>query len=189
MDIDLILAQRWQEAQNEPSPHERYKQKLLDTFPGEIPSGELFYPNTFDGSDEIDYLNCINIFKGKKWFEVDFNVLYKNYTQILWLADLGVIYYLPAFLLYFYNLQHLDLEYFSSLMFMLEEGFIVPKSSYLNVKIEHSLAPFKCLTKEQSKLIALFLVNVANLLPSDYFDVQQAQRALKNYWGKFLLMD
>jgi len=184
MEIDQILTQRWKDAQNEPSPYERYKQKLLDAFPEEIPSGELFCPEIHEEPDATDYRNCINIFKGKKWFEVDFDAFYKNYTQHRWLTNLGIIYYLPAFLLYFYDLRHLDLEYYLYLRCDLEDGLLIPYSGYL-----HDFTPFESLTQEQSKLVALFLANAANLYPSDYREARQAQRALKNYWGKFLLMD
>ena len=106
----------------------------------------------------------------------------------MWLDDLGVIYYMPAFLLYFSELRHLDLEYYTRFICDLEDGLIIKKSSYLNVEIENSHAPFECLTKEQSKLVALFLINAANLYPSNYSESIITQQALKNYWGKFLLI-
>lgn len=189
MDINRIMAQRWKEAQNEPSLCERYKKKLLTAFPGEIPSGELFYPNTFDGSDEIDYLNCINYFENKKWFEIDLNEAYKNYSQHLYLTVLGRVYYLPAFLSYFYNLRHLDLEYYMYFMLDLSEGIKTPTRRDSYEEVEYDYSAFDHLTKEQSKLVAFFLVNAENLYPSNYFEVSCAKLALANYWGKFLLMN
>jgi len=189
MEIDQALVQRWKNSQNEPSLCERYKQRLLETFPGEIPSGELFYPDTFDGSDAIDYQNFINLFKNKKWFEVNFDALYEIYTQHLWLTNLGKIYYLPAFLLYFYDLRHLELEYYLYFMYDLSEGIKTPKPRALNAEIEYNYTAFEHLTKAQSKLVALFLVNAQNLYPSDYFESSRARIALTNYWGKFLLID
>jgi hypothetical protein len=190
MDIDPILTQRWKEAQDEPSLQERYRQKLLMAFPGDIPSGELFYPNIFfTEDDEVDYLNCINIFKNKKWYEVDLDDLYKKYTQHLWCTKLGRFYYLPAFLSYFYNLRHLDLEYYMWFMYDLSEGIKAPKRQDLNAEVEYDYSVFECLTKEQARLVAVFLVNAENLYPSDYFESKRARLALKNYWWKFLLMD
>jgi len=43
MEEDQILSERLTDLQNEPSNHEQYKQQLLDAFPGEFPSGDLFF--------------------------------------------------------------------------------------------------------------------------------------------------
>jgi hypothetical protein len=75
------------------------------------------------------------------------------------------------------------------------QGFNVPPSDLLHKSIEdntwHQIPPdyssFERINPTQSKLVAVFLVNVANLLPSDWHDAQLAQRALTNYWGNFLL--
>jgi len=42
MEEDQILSERLADLENEPSNHERYKQKLLDAFSREFSSGDLF---------------------------------------------------------------------------------------------------------------------------------------------------
>ena len=67
----------------------KYEEMLLSAFPTEIESIEYFYPNTFYGDDESDYLNCMEIFQGKKWDEVNFEQLYFKYVQFLFLNENG----------------------------------------------------------------------------------------------------
>jgi len=186
MDDDQILAQRLANLKNEPPNHERYKKKLLAVFPDEIPSCDLFFPNTFDGNDRLYYLRSLSLFENKKWFEVDLNQLYKTFTNLTCLTTAGEIYYLPTFLLYFWELKHLDLEYFDCFIDFID-GVVVEwelGSDEMHRKFDYT--KFETLTIEQAKLIATFLVNTANLLPDDYFLSLQAQRALNNYWGRFL---
>jgi hypothetical protein len=188
MNIEQILAQRWIDSQKEPSNYDRYKQKLFLAFPGNTPTEVLFVPNTFVEPDETDYLNCVNLFKNKKWFEVDLDGLYKNYSQCLYLTEQGELFYLPTFLSYFYELKHLDLEYFLYFMCILEGSintYEEHSSKILDTKYDYTR--FDSLTIEQAKLVATFLVNVANLFPENYYEAPKAQRALINYWGNFLL--
>ena len=193
--IAKVLAEKKVDMLASPSLSLRYEEMLLEAFPTERPNIEFFHPNTFDGSDEIDYLACRNIFDNKNWNEVSFNSLYDNYVQFLMLNTDGRIYYLPAFLKNFYDLKHLQLEFFSSFLHDLMRGFTLPPSDVLHKSIEdntwHQIPPdylsFERINPIQSKLVAVFLVNVANLLPSDWYDARLAQRALTNYWGNFLL--
>lgn len=192
MEIDKILAQRRINYENEPSNHERYRRQLLAAFPPDIPSGDLFHPNTFVGDDAIDYSNCMNLFMHKKWPDIDFDELYHKYIQFCYLTELGDAYYLPAFLSYFYELRHLDLEYFTYFLTILERGrnaFERPYDRHTGkmLELKYDYTGFECLTIEQAKLVASFLVNIVNLLPANYHEVPQAQRALTNYWGNFLL--
>lgn len=177
-----------------PSLGARYKEMLLSAFPLEPDGSELFIKNTFDGDDAVDYFNCMKIFQGKRWDEVDFEGLYFNYAQFLMLSKSGEIYYLPAFLNNFFELKHTSLEYYTYFLGYMESGFETlsisqveeySKNKNSNWPTDHS--SFEKVTPDQSKLVALFLANVANLLPSHWHDAKQAQRALTNYWGKFLL--
>jgi hypothetical protein len=172
----------------------RYEQRLVEVFPTDLDDGEYFHPNTFTGDDEIDYLNCRKVFDGKKWTEVTFDSLYVTYVQFLMLNTHGMLYYTPAFLKNFYELKHLELNFFTYFLQGLEEGFRVPEPDELQAwskdhskKISSDYSVFEKFTPEQSKLIAVFLVNVANLLPPDWHDARSAQHALTNYWGNFLL--
>src|SRR5258707_5735234 len=63
----------------------------------------------------------------------------------------------------------------------------LPISTYNVGRRRQDYSGFNKLSHEQSKLVALFLVNTANLLPDGYMEKAQAQRALTNYWGNFLL--
>src|SRR5260370_1438976 len=130
---------------------------------------------------------CIRLFLGKKWTEVDLDYLYEEYVQFLMLNDDGFIYYLPSFLLYFYDLKHFALEYYIYFMDKLELGLNESKATYNVGRRRQDYSGFNKLSHEQSKLVALFLVNTANLLPDGYMEKAQAQRALTNYWGNFLL--
>lgn len=173
-----------------------FAQRLLDAFPVERDRNcEYFYPNTFDEVDGKDYLACREIFEHKNWNEVNFDFLFTKHVQFLILNQDGLIYYLPAFLKYFYDLRYLDSEFLNVIMGKLAQGLAVPTSDQLENAINERRYPaikadysaFECLDPTQSKLVAVFLINFANLLPSDWFDSKEAQRALTNYWGNFLL--
>lgn len=191
-----LLKNRKLRSETDPNNYQLYEKRLLEAFQMKRDSNlEYFYPNTFEGSDREDYLACRKIFDGKDWNQIDFDSLYINHVQFLMLNEHGVIYYLPAFLRYFYDLRRLDSEFFNSIMGKLSQGLCVPTSDQLQIAIQerkYPVAPadfsaFERLNPIQSKLVAVFLVNVANLLPTDWFDSSEAQRALTNYWGNFLL--
>lgn len=130
----------------------------------------------------------------KKWNEVSFDILKCNLISFQCLGNDGVLYYLPAFLSNLYNLMYIDFELFLYFLSDLEEGLHDVTSEFIEMRgkgkgfqIPPIYKAFEQLNIEQSKLVALFLVNVANLLPEDWHAVKQAQRALTNYWGTFLL--
>lgn len=192
--LDLILKEKYAETLVSPSLGKRYQEMLLVAFPTELQNCVYFHDNTFDGSDEIDYINCIEIFKNKKWNEVDFSTLYRKYSQFLMLNNDGMIYYLPAFLNNFFDLKYMNLEYFTYFLSDLNYGFCVPNSDEIEKMVvdrshkrRRNFSTFERINPIQSKLVAVFLVNVANLLPSDWHEAKQAQSALTNYWGNFLL--
>ncbi|MVT37470.1 hypothetical protein GO497_10130 [Acidovorax citrulli] len=78
-------------------------------------------------------------------------------------------------------------------MFDLENGFDEHTPENLDdslkgkKKLERKYLSFEKINPIQSKLVATFLVNAANLLPEESYEGKQAQRALTNYWGNFLL--
>ena len=174
--------------QDAPENSKRYEKKLLETFKLEFDLNfECFYPNNFWGDDEKDYLLVREIFDGKKWSEIDFDVLYNIYIQHLYLDEAGFNYYLPAFLNYFYNLRHSNLLFFDYILGDLADGCVSTRyrigedgRSYL---VPTDYSAFEGFTPAQAKLIAAFLLHVDILYGSE-----DAQRALKNYWGKFLLL-
>jgi hypothetical protein len=193
-NLDQILTQRRDEMLGNPSLKARYESMLLKAFPLEMNGGNFFHKNTFTGEDEKDYLSSIAIFEGKKWNEVDFEIIYSKYIQFLMLSSEGKLYYLPTFLKNFYDLRFTNIEYFTYFLGDLENGFFVPGIDELekasddrSYKKTQDLSSFEKINPIQSKLVAMFLVNVANLLPDDSQDAMQAQRALTNYWGNFLL--
>jgi hypothetical protein len=53
-------------------------------------------------------------------------------------------------------------------------------------EVTRSFNPFDRLTITQSKLVALFVADLAILLPEQY--AERAKYALRDYWGKFLLI-
>lgn len=192
--VDPLMKERYAEMLASPPLSFWYKQRLLEVFPVKIEKIEYFHPNTFTGSDNTDYLNCFEIFGGKQWDEVNFENLYLKYTQFLMLNEAGKLYYLPAFLNNFYDLKYSNLEYFTYFLGNLEDGFYVPSpdeihemSKSRNYVRRKDYSTFESITPEQSKLVAVFLTNVANLFPSNWHAAQQAQAALTNYWGNFLL--
>ncbi len=168
-----------------------YEAKLLEAFPTDFSGSNYFYLNTFTDDDENDYQKFMKIFNGKRWNEVDLGMLYNNYVQFMYLNAEGKFYYAPTFLKYFFNLKNIGLEFFTYFMNDLEFGFKSQKfSSVCNIKNkspEVNFCDFEKFNPNQAKLIATFLVNAANLLPPDWHESQQAQRALTNYWGNFLL--
>ncbi len=113
--------------------------------------------------------------------------------QFLYLTPKGKIYYPPSFLKNFFDLRLLELEFFSYFISDLENGFFSPRFEEIMKSLDEGkdfpkdLSSFESLTPLQSKMVALFLANVANLLPSGHYESQQAQRALTNYWGNYLL--
>lgn len=184
-NIEIILANRRKEILDTPSLETRYENLLLNAFPLEIPAEELFHPNTFTDEDEIDYYKSVAIFSGKKWHEVDFQILYHSHSQFLMLSLCGKYYYLPAFLKNFYNLKYFNIEFFTYFLGDLHSGFNVPKIDCNEKSLDYK--SFEKIDPIQSKLVAMFLVNVANLMPEGSHEASQAQRALTNYWGNFLL--
>lgn len=194
--IRELLKNRKTNAEKNPENSTLYAQRLLEAFPlDHLSNCEYFYPNTFEGKDEEDYLACRKIFEGKNWNQVNLDVLFARHIQFLILNEEGVIYYLPTFIKYFYDLRLCDSEFFNSVMGKLVQGLSIPTSDQLKRAIDGAYYPaamsdysaFERFNPMQSKLIAVFLINVANLLPSDSFDSKEAQRALTNYWGNFLL--
>ena len=153
----------------------------------------MFYAKTFTGSDAEDYENSVKIFRGKLWTEVSFDILQEKFEQFLYLTPKGKIYYLPSFLKNFFDLRLQELEFFPYFISDLENGFFSPRFEETMKSLDEGkdfpkdLSSFASLTPLQSKMVALFLANVANLLPSAHYESQQAQRALKNYWGNYLL--
>lgn len=163
------------------SNQEVYRKNLLNNFPLELPSDNLLLPIEGCYSDETDRRLLIkqqSIFYEKKWSEVDFDEACEfGYAWALFpgLSDAGEIYYLPAFLSYFYEIKNMAkgnlCDYFDSMFFgMFSDTEILDK-----------------LTIEQAKLTALFLVNLANLLDDRHGNAQLYQRAVTSKWGHFLL--
>ncbi|MFN3985541.1 MAG: DUF6714 family protein [Rhodocyclaceae bacterium] len=142
--------------------------------------GDFGWPpgDTFTDNDELDYLCGRSIFDGKQWNEVQLDFLYSHYVQFNPLTDAGKIYYLPTFLEYFYDTRRTNIEWYYHFMDDLVNAFVRRNSPY---------ARLNELNPNQAKLIALFLANIANLLPADRHDANQAQAALTSYWGNFLL--
>lgn len=173
------LSELKREMLSAPTNHDLYKKALRQNFPLDLPKPEfLFHTNTFTESDEVDYLSGRSIFEGKKWNEIELDFLYSNYVQFNPLSDDGKLYYLPAYLDYFYDTRRANLEWYTHFMDDLVNAFVRRNSPY---------ARLKDLNPNQAKLVALFLVNVANLLPSDRYEASKAQTALTSYWGNFLL--
>ncbi|WP_200906915.1 DUF6714 family protein [Paracidovorax avenae] len=189
-----ILKERKKTASLSPSLARRYENMLLAAFPENYPEGELFIKNTFTGDDREDYLRFFSLFNGKRWTEVNIEKIEDVYIQHSRLTASGSIYYLPAFLKYFFDLKNINNEFLTYLMFDLENGFDEHTSENLddslkgNKKLERKFSSFEKIDPIQSKLVATFLVNVANLHPEEIYESRQAQRALTNYWGTFLLL-
>lgn len=192
-DLKPLLDERRRDMLASPLLKARYESQLLQAFPLDLPCADLFHKNSFTDDDERDYLASVALFKGKKWNEVDFEILYSKYIQFLMLETEGKIYYLPAFLKNFYDLRFANLEWFGYFLADLECGFSVPFIDELDRRVNRSglhtidYSSFDRINPIQSKLVALFLVNVANLFPEDDYYTSQAQSALTNYWGNFLL--
>ncbi|MDA8522171.1 DUF6714 family protein [Acidovorax sp. NCPPB 4044] len=188
-----ILREREKAASAAPFLSKRFEDMLASAFPEAYPADELFIKNTFTGEDEKDYSRFFELFNGKKWNEVNLDVLNKIYIQHSRLTAAGSIYYLPAFLKYFFDLKNTRSEFFIYLMFDLENGFDEHTSDELTQsldgksKLKREYSSFEKINPIQSKLVATFLVNFSNLLPEDCYESAQAQRALTNYWGNFLL--
>jgi hypothetical protein len=163
------------------SNQEIYRKKLLKEFETKLPSGDLFLPilNTYgDLSDEENFFKQRAIFHGKKWNEVYFDDAKEfdfDWGPFSALSKLGEIYYLPAFLSYFYEVENLKKgnigDYFDSIFF----------SVLGNKEATESF------TIEQSKLIAFFLINLSNLVDDTYGAEQEYQKELTSNWGHFLL--
>ncbi|WP_447894309.1 hypothetical protein [Vreelandella sp. GE22] len=163
------------------SNQEIYRKKLLKEFETKLPNGDLFLPilKTYgDLSDEENFFKQHAIFHGKIWSEVDFDNAKEfdfHWGPFSALSKLGEIYYLPAFLSYFYEVENLKkgnvADYFDSIFF-----------SVLGDK-----GATESFTIDQSKLIALFLVNLSNLVDDTYGDEQEYQKELTSNWGHFLL--
>lgn len=191
--INKILFERRLNISKAPSLNERYEILLKESFPCEPGNDSLFYAKTFTGSDAEDYENSVKIFRGKLWTEVSFDILQEKFVQFLYLTPKGKIYYLPSFLRNFFDLRLLEVEFFSYFIFDLENGFSSPRFEKTKKSLDEDkdftkdFSSFESLTPLQSKMVALFLANVANLLPSGYYESQQAQRALTNHWGNYLL--
>ena len=180
-----------------------YVQKLLATFPLErVPNFDYFgrAPLGFwengvygAGSDGEDYSIVRKIFDNKDWNQVNFDELFESGVCYLSLNDDGLRYYLPGFLAYYYDLRRFESMYASNYfpsMSDFADGYVGSRyridtdgRSYL---VSTDYSAFERFTTEQSKLIAAFLVHVGTLSPSRY-QAEEAQRALNNYWGKFLL--
>ncbi|WP_447894307.1 hypothetical protein [Vreelandella sp. GE22] len=163
------------------SNQEVYRKNLLNNFPLELPSSNLLLPIEGCYSDEIDRRLMIrqqSIFYEKKWPEVDFDEAREfgyAWAQFPGLSYTGELYYLPAFLGYFYEVKNMNkgnlCDYFNSMFLgMFSDAEILEK-----------------LTIEQAKLTALFLVNMANLLDDGHGNAQLYQRAVTNKWGHLLL--
>jgi hypothetical protein len=170
---------------------ELFEKKLLEAFPLDCdPSKNYFSTNTFEGDDEQNYLALRRVFEGKNWNEVDLTLLVeKNLSTGL--DEDGNIYYLPAVLKFNYDLrvEMLDLYLISSTIEGLAIGFSSTRYrigadgwSYL---VPTDYSAFDQFTTEQSKLIAGFLVHISTL---SLFSANYAKSALKNYWGKFLIL-
>ncbi len=106
------------------SNQEIYRQKLLAEFPIEPPSEELLLPTAKSYGHEDDkelFLKQCSIFQDKKWTEVNFDDAYQlgaRWGPFPALSKLGEIYYFPAFLSYFYEVQNLDNGMISVLFFL-----------------------------------------------------------------------
>ena len=163
------------------SNQEIYRKKLLKEFGTKLPSGDLFLPimNTYgDLSDEENFFKQRAIFYEKKWNEVFFDDAKEfdfHWGPFSALSKLGEIYYLPAFLSYFYEVENLKKgnigDYFDSIFF----------------NILGNKETTESFTIEQSKLIALFLINLSNLVDDTYGAEREYQKELASNWGYFLL--
>ncbi|MCL1476024.1 hypothetical protein, partial [Argonema antarcticum] len=120
--------------------------------------------------------------------QVSFDSLYTDHVQFLMLTPEGKYYYLPAFLKNFYDLRFFNIEFFTYFLGDLLYGFS-PSSSEKDISSESTSLQktFERINTDQSKLVAMFLVNVANLMPPNSHEATQAQAALTIYWGHFLV--
>lgn len=186
--IKELLKKRKEDAEKEPSLEERFRDQLLSVFPTMLEKEDHFFPNTFTGEDEADYLRCRGIFENKQWNKVSFEVLDQQYVQFLMLNQNGMLYYLPAFLNHFFSLRNIQNEFFLYFIGFLEGTLFTNKNGggrdRNSDSVDYSI--FETMSIEQSKLVAMFLVNITQLIPL-HLDAKHAQRALTNYWGNFLL--
>lgn len=168
-----------------------YEQKLLECFPlNRDLNCEYFHLDTFTGDDKKWYLEFKNIFEGKNWNEVDLSVLYTKNFIFSMLNSNGMIYYMPAFLNFLYDQRHffahssipLD-TFYDDITKGISIYTMTPSGRY---ESSVSFIPFDRFTLAQSKLVALFIADLALLLPKQY--AEPAQNALRDYWGKFLLL-
>lgn len=191
--LAALLLERKKNVLAEPRIEARYEQMLLAAFPNKRATDECFYPNTFTDSDEMDYLRFRSMFENKVWHEVNLHALYEKHVEFFLLTTEGKLHFLPTFLRFFYDLRHLELRLFDEFLFGLEIGLKPSAFEDLDMSLrgektlERHYDSFAQLNHTQSKMVSVFLVNVANLFPSESYTAQQAQRALTNYWGNFLL--
>ena len=183
-DLNFLKGEKMTHYTTRQSNQEIYRQKLIEEFKVAPPSNELFLPiescfRTLDDDTEKMLLDQRALFYGKKWTEVNFDDQ-DNFTYPrCWWPDLGVsiftkqgrIYYLPAFLSYFYEIDNFTdgnvYDFFQDLFFrLLDEGEDV----------------HEVFTPEQAKLITLFLINLATLGEKGVI-----QSLVTSEWGHFLL--
>ncbi len=151
-----------------------YRDHIKNTFPRNTPNGNLLISNTFSGEDEIDYHNFCNIFKDLSWTDVNLELLYEKYSQFTYLTDRGWLFYLPAFLSFFYDLTASNIDLFEIFIEKLCDRSFISKNQYQE------------LTIEQSKLVAIFLINVANFSTNSHAS-HLAQESIASHWGAYLM--
>ena len=162
-----------------------YENRLLEAFPIKRDANcAYFQPDTFTGDDEKSYWEFRNIFDGKNWNEVDLTVLYSKHYPFTTFSLEGFLYYLPICLKFFYDIRHFMILP-SVLLESFEYGITTGPTVSWDDRAVSDLSFFDRLTPAQSKLVALFVADLAILLPEQYSE--RARRALSNYWGKFLL--
>ena len=150
---------------------EMYKKKLIEEFALDIPDDIEIHYSTFRG--EEGFPAQYNLFENKKWIDVNFDIFRQHPVDAPSLNTTGLMYYLPAYLLYLYDMKN---QVCPMIKYSFEYHFRYYKTSSKDIK------KFQKLTAGQSKLVALYLLNQANLSE----DSTLAQNALSSYWGKFL---
>lgn len=180
----------------QPQNFQRYSDVLLESFQLELDlTSEYFisaplsywHDGVYDaGIDGEDYIAFLQIFKGKKWNEINLEILYEKYVEGMPLNENGFNYYLPALIKYFYDLRNSHLLFFDKTINNLAIGCVSTRyrvgDDGISYLVSADYSGFERFTPAQAKLIAAFLVHASTL-----YNSEEAQRALDNYWGKFLL--
>lgn len=164
---------------------EKLSEQLNDEFSSQDPPSRKNILKENVNNIDIETGYVVSFFEGKKWNDVTLNELMQSYKGdpsacLVLMGSKAYRYYLPSFLrLCLVEYDNLDMVYETTLWRLIPSKNNISEKEFDNIYSDYNL--------NQKVLIAKILQYLSTSHKEDFVDINDAQNALDEYWGKYLV--